>query len=266
MAGEGGDTPVFQPGNLAVELIQVNGEKAPKPPTPILIAAPTVAGTYPVAMCFHGLFIPSQFYSEVLKHCASFGFIMVAPQLQVNIFAPTSGEEEIASASKVIDWLPEGLPSVLPKGVKPDVSKLALAGQSGGGHTAFALALGYGKTSLRFSALIGLDPVAGLSKTSQVSPKILTYKPSSFNIDIYAGLGHHRHRAWRSEEMIPRHSSGVSARRGAAASKDPMRRTVAGITVAFLEATLSGQGDDLSAIMGNPGLAPTTLDPVELRY
>ena len=92
------------------------------------------------------------------------------------------------------DWLTKGLPSVLPKGVEPNLSKIALAGHSRGGHTSFSLVLGHGKTNLKFSALIGLDPVAGTGKYSQISPKILTYEPSSFDITmpvlvIGTGLG-----------------------------------------------------------------------------
>ena len=47
--------------------------------------------------------------------------------------------------------------------------------------------------------------------------------------------------------------------------KDMMRRNVAGIMVAFLNAVLSGEDGDLSVILKDPGLAPTTLDPVEHR-
>jgi chlorophyllase len=47
--------------------------------------------------------------------------------------------------------------------------------------------------------------------------------------------------------------------------KDMMRRSVAGIMVAFLKAVLSGEDGDLSVILKDPALAPTTLDPVEHR-
>lgn len=44
-----------------------------------------------------------------------------------------------------------------------------------------------------------------------------------------------------------------------------MRRTVAGIMVAFLKAKLNEEDSDLQAILKDPKLAPTTLDPVEHR-
>lgn len=43
--------------------------------------------------------------------------------------------------------------------------------------------------------------------------------------------------------------------------KDPMRRTVGGLVVAFLRAYLDLQTQDLDAIIDNPRLAPTTLNP-----
>ncbi|CAN6356667.1 unnamed protein product [Urochloa humidicola] len=299
-------TSVFQQGNHAVELIEADGKTAPMPPMPILVAAPKVAGTYPVAIFLHGFFLQSHFYEQVLKHCASFGFIMVAPQLQVSIFTPTSSEKDIATASKVAVWLPEGLLSVLPEGVKPDVSKLALAGHSRGAHTAFSLALGYGKTNngLKFSALIGIDPVAGQDKSSQVSPKILTYKPSSFNIAmpvlvIGTGLGEQkRHEFLLGSACAPKDVNDKEFYRECKPPcyhlvtrdyghldllddeyvslfrylckegnnrKEAMRRSVAGIMVAFLKAVLSGEDGDLMVILKDPGLAPVTLNPVEYR-
>lgn len=65
--------------------------------------------------------------------------------------------------------------------VEPDLTKLALAGHSRGGQTAFAVALGLGdaktKLELKFSALIGVDPVAGVSRAQQLEPKVLTFEP-----------------------------------------------------------------------------------------
>ncbi|CAN6203844.1 unnamed protein product [Urochloa humidicola] len=79
-------TSVFQPGKLSVEVIHVDHDDAlelpaPPPPLPVLIAAPKDAGTYPVAMLLHGFFLQNRFYEQLLKHVASFGFIMVAPQV-----------------------------------------------------------------------------------------------------------------------------------------------------------------------------------------
>ncbi|CAN6171957.1 unnamed protein product [Urochloa humidicola] len=294
-------TSVFQPGKLAVEVISVDHETNPTPPLHILIASPKDVGTYPVAMLLHGFCLHNHFYEEVLKHIASSGFIMVAPQFRPSIMAQ-GDTEDIADTAEVTDWLITGLPSVLPKGVKPNLSKLALAGHSRGGHTAFSLVLGHGKTNLKFSALIGLDPVAGTSKLLQISPKILTYEPSSFDIPmptlvIGTGLGEERknilfppcapkdvnHREFYHEckppcyyfvtkdyghlDMLddgaPKFMTCMC--KDGNNCKDMMRRTVAGIMVAFLKAVLNEEDGDLRVILKDPKLAPTTLDPVEYR-
>ncbi|KAL6838437.1 hypothetical protein ACP4OV_031682 [Aristida adscensionis] len=298
---EAAATSVFQTGKLAVDVIAVDHKAVPTPPLPILIAAPKDAGTYPVAMLLHGFCLQNHFYEQVLKHIASFGFIMVAPQFHISIIS-IGDNDDIAAAAKVTDWLPEGLPSVLPKGVEPDLSKIALAGHSRGGHTAFSLALGHGKTNLKFSALIGLDPVAGTGKSSQLPPKILTYNPSSFDMTmpvlvIGTGLGEGKknilfpacapkdvnHREFYSEckppcyyfvtkdyghlDMLdddaPKFMTCLCKEGNNC--KDRMRRTVAGIMVAFLKAVLNEEDADLKVVMKDPGMAPTTLDPVEHR-
>ncbi|GJM99599.1 hypothetical protein PR202_ga16719 [Eleusine coracana subsp. coracana] len=298
-------TSVFKPGKLAVEVLPVDHSNAlPTPPIPVLIAAPKDAGTYPVAMLLHGFFLQNRFYEQLLKHVASFGFIMVAPQFHTSLISNNGDADDIDAAAKVTDWLAEGLPSVLPKGIKADFSKLALAGHSRGGHTAFSLALGYAKTNLKFSALIGIDPVAGTGKSSQLPPAILTYKPSSFDIAmpvlvIGTGLGEKKrnalfpscapkdvnHREFYNECKPPCYYV-VTKDYGhldmldddapelvtclckeGDKCKDVMRKTVAGTMVAFLKAALGEEHGDLKVILKGPQqmVAPTTLDPVEQR-
>ncbi|KQJ91600.1 chlorophyllase-1 [Brachypodium distachyon] len=272
-------TSVFQPGKLAVEVIQVDHNAVPTPPIPVLIVAPKDAGTYPVAMLLHGFFLQNHYYKQLLRHVASHGFIMVAPQFHLSMI-PTGDTKDIEAAAKVSDWLPEGLPSVLPKGVEPELSKLALAGHSRGGHTAFSLALGHAKSNLSFSALIGIDPVAGTGKSSQLAPKILTYEPSSFNMSaampvlvIGTGLGEEKkniftppcapkdvnHREFYLEckppcyyfvtkdyghlDMLDDDAPMVITClcKDGGSCKDKMRRCVAGIMVAFLNSALGGK-------------------------
>ncbi|CAN6223272.1 unnamed protein product [Urochloa humidicola] len=303
-------TSVFQPGKLSVDMIQVDHDDAlaAPPPIPVLIAAPKDAGTYPVAILLHGFFLQNRYYEQLLKHVASFGFIMVAPQFHTSLVS-NGDAADITAAAKVTDWLPEGLPSLLPAGVDADLSKLALAGHSRGGHTAFALALGHAKTTLKFSALVGIDPVAGTGRSSQLPPVILTYAPSSFSFSsattpvmvIGTGLGDDKqnalfppcapgevsHAEFYRECKPPCYHLVVRdyghldmldddapklvtclCKGGEEGCKGVMRRTVAGIVVAFLRSALGGEeedGDDLKAILRDPRLAPTTLDHVEYR-
>lgn len=116
-----------------------------------------------------------------------FNSIVQFRQFSLNIMEQ-SDTEDITAAAQVTDWLTEGLPAILPNGIKPNLSKLALVGHSRGGHTAFSLVLGHGKTNLKFSAIIGVDPVGGQREYSQISPKILTYAPSSLDIAMPASV------------------------------------------------------------------------------
>ncbi|XP_050365579.1 chlorophyllase-1-like [Argentina anserina] len=154
------------------------------PPKPLLIATPTVNGTYPVLLLLHGFYLRKYFYKGILQHTASHGFIVVGPQFYSLV--PPTGPEEIESAAKVVNWLAQGLQSLLPENVVADLTKVALSGRSRGGKEAFALALGHAKESLshKFSVLIGIDPVAGANQSCRTHPHILTYVPSSFDLNI----------------------------------------------------------------------------------
>ncbi|KAE8651838.1 chlorophyllase-1 [Cucumis sativus] len=122
---------------------------------------------------------------------ASHGYVIAAPQLYV---MPTTSEmQEVKSATEVIKWLASGLNPLLPTNVEGDISKLSLVGHSRGGKTAFSLALGICRPSLPFSAVIGIDPVAG-TKCFQPQPHILPPLSEPFKISapitvIGTGLG-----------------------------------------------------------------------------
>ncbi|VVA13903.1 PREDICTED: chlorophyllase-2 [Prunus dulcis] len=206
-------TSVFDKGNFPFKCIT---EETPcsscfdssAPPKPLLIVTPTVTGTYPVIVLLHGFYLRNYFYQDILQHIASHGYIAVAPQLYG--YVPSTGPEEIDSGAKVINWLAKGLQSLLPENVVPDFTKFALSGHSRGGKAAFALALGHAKTalSLKFSVLIGIDPVAGANQHCRTRPHILTYEPQSFNLSIPVtvigtGLGPEKKNACMSQPCAP---------------------------------------------------------------
>ncbi|XP_020092711.1 chlorophyllase-2, chloroplastic-like [Ananas comosus] len=300
---------VFEIGKFSVEVIVVTakekGDEAASslPPKPVLILSPTNAGVYPVAVFLHGFLLQNRYYTQLLKHVASHGFIVVAPQLYTCILANST--EDVESAAAVANWLPDGLRPLLPRGVEPDLTKLALAGHSRGGHAAFAVALGLAKTPLevKFSTLIGVDPVAGTSKSSQTPPKILTYEPSSFDLDIPVlvlgtGLGDEKknilfpacapkgvnHEEFYYEckppcyhivmkeyghlDMLDDNAPKIIAKcpcKNGKNCRDIMRRTTGGLAVAFLKAYFEGEDGYLQAILEDPQQAPTVLDPVSRR-
>ncbi|CAN6247857.1 unnamed protein product [Urochloa humidicola] len=303
----GGTLPVFQPGKHqpAEADIYITNLPVTKRRGGHMVVAPTDAGKYPVVLFLHGFDINNRAYTNLLKHVASHGFIVVAPKLYV-ITLTTDDCNDIDTTKKITNWLAdpeEGLLHALQKnpkfpGVEPDLTKLALAGHSRGGHTTFATALGLGSSTeqlkLSFSALIGVDPVAGIS--GQMEPEVLNYKPGSFNLNgipvLVVGMGMRpqpcapallNHEQFYAECRSPRYhfvvtnyghldmlDDGFSYNIGKCMCKwnrdDPKelaRATTGGLVVAFLRAKLQGNYEDLKAIIHNPGLAPTQLYPVE---
>ncbi|KAG4991970.1 chlorophyllase-1-like isoform X2 [Glycine soja] len=178
-------TDVFQMGNIKWKQFNIDTSNASSsPPKPLLIFTPTVPGSYPVILFCHGFSLRNSYYSELLGHIASHGFIIVAPQLW-SVRSMLEPGDEVKFAGKVVDWLAEeGLQPLLPENVEAKLDKLVLSGHSKGGKTVFAVALGYAKTNLKFSALVGIDPVAGPCKSCETFPPILTGMSQSFNLNI----------------------------------------------------------------------------------
>lgn len=224
--------------------------------------------------------------------------------MQLTVILPFS-EDDVTGAAETTDWLSDShFKSALPKGVEPDLGRLVLSGHSRGGHAAFSLALGRGaQTKLSFSALIGLDPVAGMSKSCLVPPDILSYKPSSFELGgmpvlvVGSGLGDQKknflfpacapdgvsHKEFYEECQPPCYHFVVAeyghvdmlndsapklyrcACKSGSSCRDLMRRSISGVMVAFMRAYLGGERADLEGILADPGTAPTKLDPVSWR-
>ena len=198
--------------------------------------------------------------------------------------------DEIHSTAAIANWLSKGLTNFLPPNAKPNFSKLALAGHSRGGKTAFALALRKLNitTNLKFSALIGVDPVDGMDIGKQTPPPVLTYVPHSFDFDMAAlvigsGLGEVKkspffpacapkgvnHVDFFNEcgkpswyfvakdyghlDMLDEDTKGIRGKFTYCLCKNgesrrPMRRFVGGVIVAFLKAYLHGDDGDLIAL------------------
>ncbi|CAI9118384.1 OLC1v1019949C1 [Oldenlandia corymbosa var. corymbosa] len=319
MASCNNTSSVFENGDYKTKLIKVEQEKLcgagncgsssssssssssppPPPPKPLLIGTPIQAGEYPVLLFLHGYLLSNSFYSQLVQHIASHGFIVVAPQLY--LVTGCDATEEIKSAAAITNWFPEGLQDCLPPNVRPNLSKLALSGHSRGGKEAFALALGrvIPKPPLKFSALIGVDPVDGMDKGKQTPPPVLTYIPHSFDLEmpvlvLGSGLGEIKrnplyppcapkgvnHGDFFNEcekpayyfvvkdyghvDMLDDDTKGI---RGKATycfckngkSREPMRRFVGGVMVAFLRAYLEDDSEDLEAIRTGEAVLPVVI-------
>lgn len=220
---------------------------------------------------------------------------------------PTTSEmDEIKSAVDVIKWLSSGLDPLLPTNVKGDLSKLSLLGHSRGGKTAFSLALGWGSPSLPFSAIIGIDPVAG-SKFFRPEPQILDPPSQPFKISlpitvVGTGLGPQKatpvtcacapdglnHIAFFKKckptcahfvavnyghmDILDDNPPGMTgyftniACKNGKGPRDLMRKCCSGLVVASLKAYLDNDVSILNAIYDDPSIAPTELNPVEVIY
>ncbi|XP_054792521.1 chlorophyllase-2-like [Prosopis cineraria] len=294
---------VFETGNFTTQLQRVDSAVNFSPPKPLLIATPLEPGNFPLFLFLHGYLLYNSFYSQLILHIASHGFIVVAPQLYT--VAGPDISNEIGSTAAITNWLAEGLSKFLPPNVKPNCSKLALGGHSRGGKTAFAVGLKKlnTTTNLKFSALIGIDPVDGMDRGKQTPPPVLTYKPHSFDFDmaslvIGSGLGelkknplfppcapkgvnhedffdecpkpswHFVARNYGHLDMLDDETKGIIGKGSYCLCKNgesrkPMRRFVGGAIVAFLKAYLLADDRDLIAIRDRPQNVPLDLKTIE---
>ncbi|CAM8986140.1 unnamed protein product [Rhodiola kirilowii] len=291
-------------GHRSVSDLGTRGTDAePRPPKALLIACPSgdTEGEFAVLMLLHGFLLYNSFYSQLMQHIASHGFIVVAPQLYT--VAGPDCSDEIKSAAEIANWFPNGLKHFLPQMVQPDLSKLVISGHSRGGKVAFALAAK--NMTLTFSALIGIDPVDGMDKEVQTPPPVLTYVPNSFNFGmpvmvIGSGLGELKknaffppcapsgvnHKDFYNEckspacyfvakdyghlDMLDDKTTGI---RGTASyclcksgkSREPMRRFVGGAIVAFMICYLEGKSEALMLLKDEDTIAPLELQQVDFR-
>ncbi|KAG8370262.1 hypothetical protein BUALT_Bualt14G0098600 [Buddleja alternifolia] len=303
---------VFDIGNYITKFIKFEPKICNKnasnndPPRPLLICSPLETGNFPVLLFLHGYLLYNSFYSQLIQHIASHGFIVVAPQLY-SIAGPNTNEE-IKITAEITNWLSQGLLNLLPPHVHPNLMKLGLAGHSRGGKVAFALALNKSSfpTSLKFSALIGVDPVDGMDKGKQTPPPVLTYTPHSFNLDgvgvliVGSGLGEVRknplfppcapkgvnHEDFYNEcckpvyyfvakdyghlDMLDDNTKGIRGKASyclckSGESREPMRRFVGGILVAFLKGYLGDDMRELVAIREGIEKVPIELQRSEFQ-
>lgn len=176
--------PTYGKNRVAIDAARISAA-ACLPPKPLIIALPEEAGEYPVVIMYHGYVLLNLHYSQLLKHVASHGFIVIAPQMYIVACADAS--QEIADAAAIIEWLPDGLTQVFPDGltyVHPRFDKLALVGHSRGAKVAFGLALGLSESPLKICAIAGLDPVDGKDIGQQTPPAILNFSDHSLGLNL----------------------------------------------------------------------------------
>lgn len=75
---------VFDIGNYKTKLLKIEPQTCSKhnsPPKSLLIGTPSEAGNFPVLIFLHGYLLYNSFYSQLIQHLSSHGFIVVAPQV-----------------------------------------------------------------------------------------------------------------------------------------------------------------------------------------
>ncbi|XP_045799106.1 chlorophyllase-2-like [Trifolium pratense] len=284
-------TNVFETDNYTTQLLMVDSFSHTQyvpPPKSLLIATPIEGGEFPLLLFLHGYLMYNSFYSQLIQHVASHGFIVVTPQLYEVDLPNINGE--IYSVVAITNWLFKGLSKILPSNIIPNLDKLALGGHSCGGKTSFAIALRKLNitTDLKFSAIIGVDPIDGPETGIHTSPQILTYVPHSFNFDmatlvIGSGLGdlkknllfppcspigvnhenffnecnkpswHFVAEHYGHNDMMDDDTKGGKGKLSYCfckngQSRKPIRKFVGGVMVAFLKAYIVGDNVDLLAI------------------
>ena len=84
---------VFDDGKYQTVLLKVESgsccsksSKVPvPPPRPLLIATPCEAGEFPILVFLHGYLLCNSFYSQLIQHIASHGFIVIAPKASLSL-------------------------------------------------------------------------------------------------------------------------------------------------------------------------------------
>lgn len=82
---DSGTVGSFQKGKFSTTYYQVEESDPTSPPKPLLIVTPIIQGTYPVVLFLHGTCLSNSFYTDLLQHVSSHGYIVVAPQVYICI-------------------------------------------------------------------------------------------------------------------------------------------------------------------------------------
>ncbi len=143
------------PLSVAVTVVEEGEQGAPRQ---ALVFAPGEPGRYPVVQFQHGFSSSIEYSRDILTHLASYGFIVLSPQMYpVGSFgnAPSIADEA-ADAALVMHWAKANLAQLIE--VEADVSRFGLGGHSRGSQVAWRVALNEPSAVL---ALAGVDPVDG---------------------------------------------------------------------------------------------------------
>ncbi|KAK8541509.1 hypothetical protein V6N12_014143 [Hibiscus sabdariffa] len=280
-----------------------SGQSSPAPPKPLLIFTPSENGTYPVILFFHGFCLRNYFYSDLFHHISSHGFIIVAPQLYTTIPPCGMGEVDSAAKvadwlqSGLQSVLPENIEANLENLALAGHSRggktaFALALGYGDPAQSFSLLVGidpvagtrFGETTPKiltyepnsFNISIpvtvigtGLGPESkGCLKPCPCAPK--DYNHEEFFNECKLPKAHFNAKDYGHMDMLDDDLPGLIGKLADSicvngkGPRDPMRRCVGGIVVAFLNYYyFKDKKVDFDTIVNDPSVAPVVLDQVQ---
>lgn len=134
---------------------------------PLTIYLPGGPGPYPVVVFHHGFQLGVELYASYGVHLASWGYVVVMPQMPGGLIGGPTHKELAGYMGKVLDWVtttataPTG-----PLAGKADATRIALAGHSMGGKISMLTAT----ADARVDAVFGIDPVDAVGSPLPVSP------------------------------------------------------------------------------------------------
>jgi chlorophyllase len=291
-AGDGlylGVEDPYGAGDLSVSVIDVAAAQAGAP-VAMQIYEPEQSGSYAVVVFQHGFQMKNGYYSTILEHVSSHGFIVVAPQMSGgSLLGSPSTQEEADEAKALYDWLEVELAGQI--STSPSLDHVGLVGHSRGAKVVWSV---MSDDPSYADALVGIDPVDGTGGPFGGEDRVID-GPFGFSPPVFVlgtGLGpqasfgqacapsgdNHEQfysasqtPAWHVVatqhghlDMLDDQTPGCGAACGLCPSGDDkptMRTLTAGTLVAFLRASL--QGDDTAyGLLSDLGAAPT---PVEVE-
>ncbi|KAL8055465.1 hypothetical protein ABFX02_04G057700 [Erythranthe guttata] len=236
---------VFMAGKIGGEVKTIKVKKSDANGAELLIVTPKAQGSYPVLLFCHGYSTQTTWYSHLLQHISSHGYIVVAPQIA---FALALGHAPTSLKFKALFGLDPVSGPTPPTWVEPNI-------------------LSYVPHSFKLSIPIGVIGTGLSNRTNNyVFPPLA---PNGFNHSEFFNESrppccYFLAKDYGHCDFLNDSKTGLAGLvcRSGKGSKEKMRRGVGGIVVAFLNAYLGGGFEDLENIVAAPDIAPITLDPV----
>ena len=156
---DGGGDPASDPrvpGPEGVEMGSFNFVAGDGTSLPLSLFLPQGDGPYPIVAFHHGFQLGPADYASYGQHLASWGYVVIMPQMPGSILSPTTHVTLRGYLQEILDWAQEGGNiEGGPLDGRADPESIALAGHSLGGKISFLTA----SADARVDAVFGIDPV-----------------------------------------------------------------------------------------------------------